>query len=104
MKERGKLQRRIKELESKNWRGGRKSGEEKQRDEGIEKRVREIERKLEMKEREERRRNVVMKISEGRTREAVEEILKDIEVEGRIERIRKLKENVERGTETIWVR
>lgn len=43
-------------------------------------------------------------VSEGRRKEAVEEILKDIGVEGRIERIRKLKENVERGMVTIWVR
>lgn len=60
-----------------------------------------------MKEREKRRRNVVMKeieVREGKKKEAVEEILKDIGVKGKIEGMRKLRENVERGTETIWVR
>lgn len=56
-----------------------------------------------MKETEERRRNVVMKeikVREGKRKEAMEEVLKDTGVKVRIEGIRKLRENVERGTET----
>lgn len=45
MEEKGELKRRIKDLESRDRRGGREIGGEKQRDEGTEERVREIERK-----------------------------------------------------------
>lgn len=57
-------------------------------------RVKKIERKIEIKEKEERRKNVAMKeikMRKGRRKKAVEEILKDIGVKVRIEGIRKLR-------------
>lgn len=45
-----------------------------------------------------------IKVRERKRKEAVEEILKDIEVKGRIAGMRKLRENAERGTETTWVK
>lgn len=53
------------------------------------------------------RRNVVIKeikLRKGKRKEAVEEILKDIGMKERMKGIRKLRDNVERVTETIWVR
>lgn len=61
MEEKGEFERKIKDLESRDWKSGREIRGEKQRDEGTEERVKEIERKMEMKVREERKRNVVIK-------------------------------------------
>lgn len=43
-------------------------------------------------------------MTEGKKREAVEELLERIEVKVKIEEVQKIKGNVERGTELIWVR
>lgn len=108
LEEKGELERRIRKLESRDREGGgdRKIRGEKQKDEGTVERIKEIERKIEIKEREERRKNVVMKeikVRKGKRKEAVEEILKDIGIKGRIEGVRKLRGNVEKKTD-IWVR
>lgn len=72
------LEKKVNELE-KNKEGGWERcivGEE-GKSEGIENKMKELERRVEMKEREERRRNVVIMrigIKEGRRREAVEEV------------------------------
>lgn len=59
------------------------------------------------KEREKRRKNIIIKeikVKEGNRKKAVEEVLIDIRVEARIEEVRKLGGNEERGTEMIWVK
>lgn len=61
MEEKGEFERRIKDLESRDWKDGREIRGEKQKDEGTEERVKEIKRKMEMKQRQERKRNVVIK-------------------------------------------
>lgn len=64
-----------------------------------------MERKIEVeKEREERRRNLILKevkVREEKRKEAVEEIFKDIDVKVIIEKMQKLGGNIERGTEMI---
>lgn len=56
-------------------------------------RLREIERRIEMREREERRRNIILKgveVKEGKRREAVEEVFKVLGVRAEMEEIKKL--------------
>lgn len=85
----GKLERRVERLE-----GGGKAGIEWDRNEvEIGKRLREMERKMEMKEREERRKNFLIKVlevKEGKRREAVEEILKTLGVDIEIKEMRRI--------------
>lgn len=62
---------------------------------------------LERKERKERRKNIVIKgikVKEGKRREVVKEMMKDIGMKVKIEEIRRLKGNEEGETEMIWVR
>lgn len=69
--------------------------------------MKEIERKLVRKEREERRRNVVMKVvkvKDGKRKEAAEETLKEIGAKVKIDEVMKVKDGGERGTEIIWVK
>lgn len=73
----------------------------------MEEKVRAVERRLEVKEREERRRNVVMKevtVKGGKRREAVKEIFDSIDAKMKIKQVRRLKGNMERGREMLWVR
>lgn len=72
----------------------------------MEEKIKEMENRIERKKREERRKNIMikeMKVTEGKKRKAVEEILKDIGARVKIEEIRRMKRNEERGTEFIWV-
>lgn len=85
LEEKRELERRIRELESgyRRVRGETEGGKQIEGD--TEMRVRELEWKIEMKEREDRGRNVVMKeikVREGKSKEAVEEILNYIGVKG----------------------
>ena len=76
-------------------------------DEGFEGRIRGMERKMEMKEREERRKNVIIKdlrVEAGRRREAVEELLEGIGAKVEIQEVRRIKENIGRGTEMVCVK
>lgn len=85
--------------------GGGRGGKE------LEERVKELERRWELKEREERWRNIMVKeimVKDEEKREAVEEILrrryKEIGAKVRVEEVRKLKGFTERGTEMVWAR
>lgn len=65
-----------------------------------------IERKLDRKKREERRKNVVMKGVEVKDRKrtrATEEILREIGAKAKIEEVKKIKDG-EKSIEIIWVR
>lgn len=90
--------------------GEGKGGEEERpgKKEGImEERIREIEKRIGRKEREKRRKNIMMKeikVTEGKRREAVETIFKEIGAKVKIKEIRRVRENEERGTEFLWVR
>lgn len=71
----------------------------------MEEKVRAVEKRLEVKEREERR-NVVMKevtVKEGKRRKAVEEIFDSIGAKVKIKQVRRLKGNMEREREMLWV-
>nr|XP_012235057.1 PREDICTED: trichohyalin-like [Linepithema humile] len=87
-----------------------KEGEKKRKvgEEGkVESRVRELEGKLERREREERKKNVIvkeLKVGEGGRREAVERLMAEIGAKVEIEEMRGLGRNIERGTETLWVK
>lgn len=66
-----------------------------------------VERKLEIKEREERRKNVIMKeviVKESKRKEAVKGIFQDIGVRVNIGETRRIGGNSERGTETILMK
>lgn len=68
----------------------------------MEGKIRKIEKKIERKEREERRKNIMItktKMTEGKKREAVEETLKNIGAKVKIEEIRRMKKNEEKRTE-----
>lgn len=57
-----------------------------------------------MKEREEKRWNIIMKkmvVKEGKRREAAESILKEIEANVKVEEIRNIREDKEKGTKMI---
>ncbi|EZA50915.1 hypothetical protein X777_10742 [Ooceraea biroi] len=82
-------------------------GNEKGKEEEIEKKIRGIERKLEIREREERRRNVIIKgleKKEGGRREAVEDVLKITGAKVGIKEIKKIGGEEEKGTEMVVVR
>jgi len=87
-------------------RKGREGGEK--GDEGeTDRRLREMEKRLERKEREERRDNIMIRglaVREGRRREAVEGILKEIGVELQTRKIWKIREEREKGREVIGVK
>ncbi|XP_011702471.1 PREDICTED: trichohyalin-like [Wasmannia auropunctata] len=73
----------------------------------MEERLRGMERKLEIKEREERRKNIVIKgleVKEEKRREAVEELMKRMGVEVEIREVKKMREEREKGEETVLVR
>lgn len=66
-----------------------------------------MEGKWERKEREERRRNIIIKgikIAGEKRKEAVEEILRDIGANVKVEEVRRIKRGEEEGIESLWVR
>lgn len=68
--------------------------------------VRELERRWEKKEREERRKNVIikgLKVKEGNRREAVEEVLNVLGVRGNIEEVKRVGEDREQDGEMVLV-
>jgi len=69
--------------------------------------LREIERRMEKKEREERRKNVIIRgleVKEGKRKEAVEEILKEIGVEVEVKEIWRISGDREKGREAVGVK
>lgn len=62
-----------------------------------------MERKMERREREERRRNFIIRgaTREGTIKQAVEEVLEKIGAEGRVERVRELKNGTVQGKERM---
>nr|XP_012235655.1 PREDICTED: golgin subfamily A member 6-like protein 2 [Linepithema humile] len=99
----GRVENMEKRWEEKEGEKKRKVGEEGK----VESRVRELERKLERREREERKKNVIvkeLKVGEGGRREAVERLMAEIGAKVEIEEMRGLGRNIERGTETLWVK
>ncbi|KAL6421075.1 hypothetical protein ACFW04_013599 [Cataglyphis niger] len=115
MEEREELKRHVKELEEKMERLG--NGDIGEREENrvvnrgeskaIRNRLKEMENRMERREREERRRNVLIKgveVKKGRRRVAVEELFDNIGVKAEIEEMRKIGGGVERGREMMVVR
>lgn len=73
----------------------------------MEDRVKDIERKMELRAREERKKNIlirVLEVKEGKRREAVEELLEGIVVKVEIEEVRRLGGDKDKGRELVWVR
>lgn len=103
------LERRVKKLET-----AEKEGEEGERgireDKGrerIKERVKDIERKIELKERADRKRNIIIKgleVKEGKRREAVKETFKRIKMRAEIEEVKRLGGDKDKGREVVWVR
>lgn len=82
-------------------------GNTRERDGIIEWKIKEIEKRLERKKKEERRKNIVIKeikVKERKRREDVKEIMKDIIMKVKIEEIRRIKGNEGRRTEMLWIR
>lgn len=103
------LEKRVIELETGMIKeGGQKCPEEARKKKGeVEERMKEVEIKLERKEREERRRNIVIRgveVKEGKREEAVEEILECIGAKAKIEEVKRLGRGREGERKTIWVR
>ncbi|XP_067214178.1 uncharacterized protein [Linepithema humile] len=102
------LERRIEEMEGegeKKREGKRKEG--KGEGEKIKLRLKEIEKKMERKEREERRKNLVIKgieVKEGKRKEAVEGLMKDIGAEVKMEETWKIAEDRDKGREIVGIR
>ncbi|XP_036148383.1 golgin subfamily A member 6-like protein 7 [Monomorium pharaonis] len=72
-----------------------------------ERRVREIERKLEMKEREDRKKNLLIKgveVKDGNRKEAVERVFKEIGAEVTVRGVRRIGEGNKKGKELVWVK
>lgn len=70
-------------------------------------RIKEVERRIEIKERQKRSKNLILKevkVKEGKRKEAVEEMFKDIGVKVKIGETQKSGGNAETGMETIWMR
>lgn len=70
----------------------------------VEDRLTEIEKRIEIKERKKRRRNIIIKgaeVKEGKKREAVEQILKIIGVKAEMGEIRKLEEEEGKDREML---
>ncbi|KAL6417343.1 hypothetical protein ACFW04_014592 [Cataglyphis niger] len=73
--------------------------------EGIDNKIKELESRMQRREREERRKNVLIKeVEEGRRRVAVEELFESIEIKSEIEEVRKIVGSVERGREMVVVK
>ncbi|XP_036143369.1 golgin subfamily A member 6-like protein 7 [Monomorium pharaonis] len=76
-------------------------------DNAVGKKVKEIERRLEMKEREDRRKNLLIKgveVKEGSRKEAVEKVFREIGAEVTVKGVRRIGEGNKKGREMIWVK
>lgn len=96
------LDKRVKK--SKNRRIRTQKGEEGKGGGGIRENIRDIERRIKMKEKEERRKNSIMKemvVKEGKRREATESILKEMEANVKVEEVREIRKDKEKGTDMI---
>ncbi|GAB1869444.1 hypothetical protein CAJAP_10523 [Camponotus japonicus] len=107
-KELEKIEERVKGLEigrgQKNHREG-KEGREGSKD--MKDRLKGIERKMELKEREDRRKNIIirgLKVESGKRRKKVEELMKEIVARVDIVETKKIGEDREKGREMVWVR
>ncbi|XP_067207866.1 golgin subfamily A member 6-like protein 22 [Linepithema humile] len=102
------LERRIEEMEGegeKKKEGKKKKG--KGEEEEMKLRLKKIEKKMERKEREERRKNLVIKgieVKEGRRKEAVEGLIKDIGAEVKIEETWRIAEDRDKRREIVGIR
>jgi len=112
--EKEEVRRQIKELEVRMEKlevgieveGGEKKGERERKRE-TERRIKEIERRMERKEREKRRKNLVIRgleVKEGKRREAVEEILREIGVEVKLKEVWRITAEKERGREAVGIK
>lgn len=102
------LEKKIGELERKeeSKEVGRKIGEEVMK-KGIDDKIKEIEWKLEKREREERRKNIIIKgleEREGKRMEVVERLLRDIGVSVEIKELKKIKGDKEKKREMIVIK
>jgi len=69
--------------------------------------IKEIERKLERKEREERKRNLIIRgleVKEGKRKEAVDELMKVIGVDTEIKEVWRVVAEKEKGKEMVGIR
>ncbi|KAL6417325.1 hypothetical protein ACFW04_014576 [Cataglyphis niger] len=114
VEEREEFNRRIKGLEEKMERLGIRDTGKRERNkmvngggsEAMGNRLNEMENRMERREREERRRNVLIKgvvVKEGRRRGAVEELFDNIGIKAEIKEVRKIGESVEEGREMMVV-
>ncbi|KAL6433513.1 hypothetical protein ACFW04_006543 [Cataglyphis niger] len=114
VEEREEFNRRIKELEEKmerlgNGDTGKREGNKMVnggggKSEAMENRLNEMKNRIERREREERRRNMLIKgveVKEGRRRMAVEELFDSIGIKAEIEEMRKIGGSVEEGREMM---
>ncbi|XP_071581240.1 uncharacterized protein [Temnothorax nylanderi] len=103
-----KMEERIKRLEVKiGERKKEKKGEAGNENEEVVERMREIERKLEKKEREERRRNVVIRgleVKEGGRRQEAEKLLEGINVKVKVIEVKKIGGDIEKGREMVLLK
>lgn len=103
------MERRVEKLEIAEKKGEGSEGgirEDKGR-ERIKERVKDIERKMELKERDDRKRNIIIRgleVKEGKRREAVEETFERIEVRVQIEEVKSLGGDKDKGREVVWVK
>ncbi|KAL6417578.1 hypothetical protein ACFW04_012649 [Cataglyphis niger] len=108
MEEREELKRRIKGLG--NGDTGKREGNMvngREGSEAIRNKLNEMENRMERREREERRRNVLIKgveVKEGKRRVAVEELFDSIGIKAEIEEVRKIGGSVEEGREMMVIR
>ncbi|KAL6418378.1 hypothetical protein ACFW04_012164 [Cataglyphis niger] len=75
--------------------------------EGIGNKIKELESRMQRREREERRKNVLIKgveVKKGRRRVAVEKLFESIEIKSEIEEVRKIVGGVEGGREMVVVK
>lgn len=103
------LERRVKKLEmaEKEEEGDEGGIREDKGRERIKERVKDIERKMELKERDDRKRNIIIReleVKEGKRREAVEETFERIEVRVEIEEVKRLGGDKDKGREVVWMR
>lgn len=102
------LEKKVGELERKeeSKKVGRKIGEEVMK-KGIDDKIKEIEWKLEKREREERRRNIIIKgleEREGKRMEVVERLLRDIGVSVKIKELKKIRGNKDKKKKMIVIK
>lgn len=73
----------------------------------MEEKVKDIERKMELKEREERKKNILIRwleMKERKRKKAVEKVLERMEVKVEIEEVKRMGGDKEKGRELVWVR